>query len=296
MINTSYQVPEEGNIIWLASYPKSGNTWLRIFLNNLLSVQEEPVDINTLHETGTISSNRKIFDEMVGVDSADLTKEEIDYYLPFVHTLRSEQLEEKEFAKIHDAYTKNREGQWLIPLEATYKVIYLIRNPLDVCVSFAHHSGHMNFDKTIKNMDNDRMTLKQSNKKQLHQYIGSWSDHVNSWTQCILAEKLLLIRYEDMKRKPQNTFTKIVQFLELKHTASQIAKALDNSKIEKLKEMEEEKGFRGKHQIAKRFFRKGIIGSWKEELTERQIEQVINNHREIMIRYDYLDRGGHLKI
>ena len=79
---------KEGNIIWLASYPKSGNTWLRVFLNNLLSEQERPVDINALNKTGPISSARFVFDKMTGIDSADFTPEEIDYYLPYTYILR----------------------------------------------------------------------------------------------------------------------------------------------------------------------------------------------------------------
>lgn len=290
---------KEGNIIWLASYPKSGNTWLRIFLNNLLSEQEEPVDINALHETGSISSARGVFDEMMGIDSADLTQAEIDYYLPFVHTMRSEQLTEKQFIKTHDAFTKNKEGKWIIPLEATYKVVYLIRNPLDVCVSFAHHAGHTDFDKTIKSMSSSKTTLAKSKKRQnnqLPQHMGSWSDHVNSWTKNVSNENLLVVRYEDMKQLPQKTFAKIVRFVSLDYTKTQIADALEKSKMDKLQQMEVEKGFGEKMQKSKRFFRKGIIGSWRDDLILEQSQKIINDHSEAMCKYGYLGANGELKV
>lgn len=289
---------KEGNIIWLASYPKSGNTWLRIFLNNLLSDQDEPVDINALHKTGSTSSVRRLFDEMIGVDSADLTKEEIDYYLPKAHKMRSEQLSEKQFIKSHDAFTKNKESEWIIPIEATYKAIYLIRNPLDVCVSFAYHSGHTNFDEKIKNMASSKTTLATSEKgqnNQLHQYMGSWSDHVNSWAN-FPKNKLLVVRYEDMKLRTQETFTEIVRFVNLKHSDTEIADALDKSKISRLQKIEDEKGFREKMEKAQRFFRKGIIGSWREELSEEQVNQIIEDHRALMLKYNYLDKDGNLNV
>ncbi len=286
----------EGNIIWLASYPKSGNTWTRIFLNNLLSEQEEPIDINDLHETGSISSARNLFDELVGVDSGDFRPDEIDYYLPRVHRLRSEQLEEKEFIKSHNAFTKNKNGEWLIPIEATYKAIYLVRNPLDVCVSFAHHSGHTDFDKTIEQMAKSNMTLASSHKRQnnqLHQYMGSWSDHYESW-QNVPAGKLLVVRYEDMKLHTLETFTKIVKFADLPHSSEEIAAALEKSSIGRLQKMEEEKGFLEKTQKANRFFRKGIIGSWQKELSEEQAHKIIQDHTTVMIKLGYLNKDGTL--
>ena len=65
------------NIIWLASYPKSGNTWFRIFLTNLLQKHTSPANINEL-TGGPIASSRQLFDELTGIDSSDLTFDEIE--------------------------------------------------------------------------------------------------------------------------------------------------------------------------------------------------------------------------
>lgn len=64
-------------IIWLASYPKSGNTWFRIFLANLFSGAKQPANINELQDT-SIASNRQMFDEAAGIASSDLTPQEIE--------------------------------------------------------------------------------------------------------------------------------------------------------------------------------------------------------------------------
>ena len=263
-----------------------------------MSQSEDPVDINRLRETGPISSARAIFDELVGVDSADLTLEEIDRFLPDVHILRSTQLPKREFIKTHDALTKNAVGRFILPLEATFKVIYLIRNPLDICVSYAYHSGHTDFDRTIRHMANPKMALARSYKaqnNQLHQYMTTWHGHVESWEQ-MPSEKLLVVRYEDMKLESQETFSHMVRFAELDYDEDQITIALDKCRIERLQEQEEEKGFGEKMQRAKQFFRKGVVGSWREELTREQEERLINNHREMMMRYGYLDEDGNLLV
>ncbi len=288
----------DGNIIWLASYPKSGNTWLRIFFNNLLSNKSEPININELNETDLGSSGRIGFDSLVGVDSADLTQREIDFYLPKVHKHYSRSLTENKFVKTHDALTQNDVGEWIIPKEATYKAIYLIRNPLDVCVSFAHHSGFENFDLAIKHLASEEALLGYSYKSQmnqLHQYLGSWSGHVKSWLK-FPSEKLLVVRFEDLKLSPQKTFSKIVKHLNLKSSQELITQAIDRSKISKLQKMEDEQGFNEKLPNSERFFRKGKIGSWRDELTAEQAEKIINNHKEMMIKFNYLDLQGNLKV
>jgi len=289
---------KEGNIIWLASYLKSGNTWMRVFLNNLLSDQDEPVSINDLHRTGHIASNRRFFDEMVGVDSADMLEKEIDFYLPKAYKLWSSQLAKKEFIKTHYAFIKNEQGQWLFPLDATYKVIYLIRNPLDVCVSFAYHSGHTNFDKVINSMANIQKRLAQSKRRQanqLHQFIGNWSHHVDSWTN-IAPAKVLVVRYEDLIQSPQETFTKVVHFLNLDFTSKQIEKAIEYSKLDNLKKMEAMQGFGEKSEKATLFFRKGTIGSWREELTKDQAKIILKYHALVMRRFNYLNSKEQLTI
>ncbi|NJM14882.1 MAG: hypothetical protein HC896_05435 [Bacteroidales bacterium] len=70
-------------LVWLASYPKSGNTWYRIFLSNLLSGKEMPQSINNMYYTA-IASSREIFEQATGISSTDLTFDEIDALRPQV--------------------------------------------------------------------------------------------------------------------------------------------------------------------------------------------------------------------
>ena len=101
-------------IVWLASYPKSGNTWFRAFAANLRSDSDEPVDINSLR-TGSIASARRVFDEFSGVEASDLTAVESESLLPKVYLRMAEEATETEYYKVHDAYTLTIDGRPRLP-------------------------------------------------------------------------------------------------------------------------------------------------------------------------------------
>lgn len=274
-------------IIWLASYPKSGNTWFRVFLTNFLQDKDEPADINQL-DGGPIASARKMFDDAVGVASSDLSFEEIERLRPAVYDQIIEEAKETLYMKIHDAFTYNDQGIPIISKAATQGVIYFIRNPLDVAVSFAHHSAAP-IEKIIKKMgepNNDMVGNPKHLHNQLRQRLLTWSGHVQSWVD---ESKLPVhvMRYEDMKMQPLETFTKAVRFAGLPVDSARIQKALDYSSFSKLKEQEQENGFGEKMPMAKSFFRKGEIDSWREVLTEEQVERIKGQHEEFMRRFGY---------
>lgn len=277
-----------GNINWLASYPKSGNTWVRIFLANLMANNEQPIDINELQEF-SIASNRDAFDELSGLSSSDLTLEEIERLRPHVYEVQSDNATEKLFLKIHDAYVYTCEGIPLVSTKATNKALYIIRNPLDVAVSFAHHLGVTN-EKAVENMCNEQFAF--CNKtvklhKQLEQKLLSWEKHVISWTnQQNIPVKV--VRYEDLLHQPESTFTSIVDFFELNYTKSQILSAIQNSSFSELKKQEEAHGFIEKSPQAKSFFRKGKAGLGKEELGAELSNKIITCNEIVMRQFGYL--------
>ncbi len=90
------------NIVWLASYPKSGNTWFRIFLSNLRSEKAAPIDINEIRTDGIFSS-KIIFEKATGIDAAHLSPAEVDILRPEVHRHYSSELSIWLFIKAHDA-------------------------------------------------------------------------------------------------------------------------------------------------------------------------------------------------
>jgi len=281
-------------IVWLASYPKSGNTWFRIFLTNLLRDADEPEDINALEST-PIAGARGIFDDWIGLEASDLTADEIDRLRPELYLHLAENAVETPFMKIHDAYSEVADNRPLIPAEATAGAIYIIRNPLDVAVSSAHHNGS-DYDTAITRMADDASALAAKPGRlheQLRQKLLSWSGHVLSWVDRA-PFPVCLLRYEDMKREPLETFTRAVRFAGFSRTEAQIEKAIRFSSFDVVRQQEEKENFRERSSAADRFFRKGKTGSWREELTDEQAQRIVNDHREVMRRFGYLDEDGEI--
>lgn len=283
---------DKKNITWLASYPKSGNTWFRIFLSNFVRDCDHPADINQLDKT-PIASSRKLFDEAVGIDAADLSFDEIDRLRPDLYRYLSRESDEMGFYKIHDAYTYLDTGEPLFPTNATKKAIYIIRNPLDIAISFANHSG-ISVDESIAHMNNPGYCFCHNPQRQhiqLRQQLLSWSGHVRSWTTARGLD-LHLLRYEDMKESPTATFTHAVKFLGLDPNPERISKALAFSSFSRLQQQEQENGFQERHVACQAFFHKGVSGYWREVLNPRQIDAIITHHHETMKQYGYLNALG----
>lgn len=280
-------------IIWLASYPKSGNTWFRVFLTNLRGNLKTPADINEL-ETIPIASGRVLFDDEVGIESSDLTGDEIDRLRPEVYEQLAANSEETLYIKVHDAYTLVNDDYPLFPQKATSGVIYIIRNPLDVAASFAHHLGK-DYDTVISRMGDANFTISNGEglHSQLRQKLLTWSGHAKSWTEQS-SIPVCILRYEDMKRKPLETFEKAVRFLGLNYGKDEILKALEMSSFEELQRQENENGFKEKSPNMKVFFRKGEVGAWREELVDTQVLKIIKDQRDIMQRFGYLGEDDHI--
>ena len=293
-----------GNLYWLASYPKSGNTWMRILLTNYLRNADEPADINDL-EGGPIASARGVFDEYVGIEASDLSQDEIEHYRPYVYEHQSREFEKAKtkhpdlpppFLKIHDAYTYTAEGIPLISKKATAGVIYLLRNPLDVAVSFAHHNN-MPLDKMVKRMGDPNFAFVDKPDKlhnQLRQKLLTWSAHVTSWTEEPGLD-VLIIRYEDLKANTQQEFSRVIRFAGLDDDPERIAKAVQFSDFKTLQKQEKEHGFREKMPKAKSFFRKGVVGSWQDSLSEDLVEKMLADHAEVMEKFNYSTMTAALK-
>lgn len=278
-------------IFWLASYPKSGNTWLRSYifaLQNASASQESRIDINEL-DTGNIASCRAWLELGLGFDSGLHTADEIELYRADAYRFLHRKLTEPSYHKIHDANHLTASGSLLCPADACLGALYVVRNPFDVAISLANHMG-ISVDDSIRIMGQPDYALLASDKKitgQVRQRMGTWSQHVSSWLDCDLPQ--LCVRYEDMQQDPLMHFTAISQFLHLPTDPVSVTRALDLCHFDKLKMQEEQEGFKERPHKSKVFFRKGKVGDWRETLSQTQIEQLVLNHAEVMQRLGYLD-------
>ncbi|PUT40448.1 sulfotransferase [Legionella taurinensis] len=287
-------MPETQGIFWLASYPKSGNTWFRIVLSKLLKPASHLTVINEMDSIlgSPMVANRGWMNKALGFDSAALNDDDVDKLRPKTYASYAATLKRPVYIKVHDAYTFIDEHQPLFPNEGCLGAIYFIRNPLDVAISLAHHV-QCPLDWSIHMMEQPgfEVPLPGQRDKQLRQKLLSWSLHVESWT--LLPDfPVLVLRYEDMLMDPVTSFSKALHFLNLHFTLEEITQAIEDSSFEKLQDFERQFGFKEKQNGS--FFRKGIAGDWLNTLTETQAHQLVKQHAAIMQQYGYLDAQGRL--
>lgn len=277
-------------IIWLASYPKSGNTWFRAFITALFN--NGIVSINDL-KTNTIFSSRNIFENLTDIDSSYLYDEEAKKVLPNVYRQLALESNEQLFIKVHDAFVYNQLNVPIIPEDVSLCAIYFVRNPLDIAGSLANH-----LNSTIERAVNflcrkDACFSSQRNNlntnQQIRQYLSDWSFHVQSWT-TTPKFPVYVIRYEDMVTDAFTTFKGILSKIGwLQFTDKQIQKAIDSSSFATLQAQENNLGFIEKPIISiPLFYRKGKINNWKDELTDNQVNTIINTNHNVMKMFNYI--------
>lgn len=276
-------------LLWLASYPRSGNTWMRLFLANAEAGAPRPTDINAIPGPG-IAGDRSLLDYLLGAETSDLTDDELERFRPAAYRVFAANAAKTIWMKIHDAYTLTSAGEPLVPADASCGVIYLVREPRDVAVSFAHHAG-VKIDAVIERMADPSAALSGDARRlreQVSQRLLTWSGHVRSWVDQDAIPKLVL-RYEDMVADPLTAFGAAARFAGLSDDPDGVARAVSHCSFGELSRQESERGFKERLRIATRFFRSGRAGAWRETLTTAQAARIVADHGGVMERFGYLD-------
>jgi Sulfotransferase domain len=272
-----------GKIIWLASYPKSGNTWLRAFLHNLLRDPKETYDLNRMTDYSMGDSHGPSYQTFLRKPLKEMTDEEISILRPRVQELFTQRTPDNIFVKTHNALVEYLDRP-LHYMEHTAGAIYVVRNPLDMVVSHADHYG-FTIDESIANTSLEELRV-NGGKLFTYEIHCSWSRHVESWTGRP-SPTLHVMRYEDMVARPIETFGGLTQFLRLPVSRDRLSRAVDLSSFEALRKKEEEEGFAERSDKSARFFRQGKAGAWRDVLTPAQVEAVVAAHEPQMRRFGY---------
>lgn len=283
---------DKKNIIWLASYPKSGNTWVRIFLQHILGNVDDSGGIVSLSDI-PIASNRVLLETNLGVNSSDLCQTEMNNFRPLIYKSISEKSKDIQVLKVHDLYGKTSDGNLLFPKEVSKYAVYIVRNPLDVVVSYSKHSGKT--IQTIVNQLNDPSFEISKNEKslkpQVSQHLGTWSEHVHSW----IEQKeipVIIIKYEELLVDAADVLGGLLNRLEISCSKEDFENALNAVEFDKLKDLEQTHGFREKPMQAASFFRSGKKNVFKDYLNNDQIKEVKKCHIEIMTKLGYINDEG----
>jgi len=168
-------------------------------------------------------------------------------------------------------------GITAIPRPLTRKAVYLVRDPRDICVSFSRHLGQ-SIDETIRGMADMNNVLASHS---MGSWLTSWSNHVETWDRDFVT----IIRYEDLKSNPEESFTKILETFGITVDQDKVRKAIELCDISRLRKQESEEDF---IEIGNqdKFFGQGK--GWKTELTSEQAKRVESDHKVMMEQYGYI--------
>lgn len=277
-----------GALIWLASYPKSGNTWVRSFLLNLLSDKDEPLDINLMSGFSPTDSARAWYEPFASAPLGELAPPEIAKLRPQGHRRITELRPDPILVKTHN-FLGNWHGVPLHTRAVTAGAIYIVRNPLDVASSVRHHFDMRDMDGAIEFLGSEGSGTKLS-KEHVPEFYRSWSGHVRSWTESS-NPRIHIVKYEDLIASPDIHFAGLVKFLRIPASHTQIARAVRFSSFDQMKQQEAGGGFNERPERSEVFFREGRSGGWRDALTRTHAERIVADHREQMARFNYVPDG-----
>lgn len=279
-----------GPIVWLASYPKSGNTWFRA----ILSAVKRGTELFTLD---VLASGGQPFGlatsvDVLGLDPRWLTRSEAERLR---YTLVSGATgDEPRFRKTHERY-RTTPIEWPeaegdppppFPVEATRAAVTIVRDPRAVAVSLAHHFGK-SLEDSVDRMARDDTQRADPARLIGEQPWGSWSGHARAWHPAHLPFPAYRIRYEDMLERPIETLVPVLTGVGIEVDEATLVAALERVRIDRLQQDEAEQGFRETHARAQRFFRSGSADAWRTELPAHLIRAIEADHQDVMAELDY---------
>jgi len=278
-------------IIWLASYPKSGNTLLRSILSSYFYSNDGIFTFENLEKISQFPQTSHLMS--IGVD-VDNEKEVFKNFINAQNFINQEK-EKVKFFKTHSSLCKMYESNFT-DLKNTLGTIYIVRDPRNVVTSLAHHYN-LSIDQATDVMI-DKNRLMDKTPKNCRVFLGSWNFNYNSWKNLKDQNKFLLIKYEDLINKKKTVLLKIFKYLDLLGLKSnldmiKLNKAIKTTEFENMKKKEENETFYeavidSKTGKRKNFFNLGPKNNWRQLLDVKNKDKIENYFEKEMIELGYL--------
>ncbi|MBL4654239.1 MAG: sulfotransferase domain-containing protein [Bacteroidia bacterium] len=241
----------------IVSYPRSGNTWTRFLVANLINKDDKPLTFNSYWQNVASIEDFKLSNRIDSINSPRILKS-------------------------HDVFDPRYK-----------KVVYLVRDPRSVAVSYYYL---LKRDRRIPENIIFKDYLKdfiQGNYSQgMYSNFGSWEEHVGSWIGGIGHDdnRFLIIKYEDLRANTNIELKKIANFFDLSNDDDQIEKAIEYSSMENMKNFSNQrKELHEKMKIDTSipFIRKGSADEWKEHFDEESLSLLYDKFGPIMNKVGY---------
>jgi hypothetical protein len=271
-------------INWIASYPKSGNTWVRAIVDRIVH-PERPLDINALGNTApSFSGLTQKFVESKDIRLSGSAPGEVRRWWPQVQQQICETSDHEIFLKTHNVAAKFDSGPFPDP-GSTASAIYILRDPRDVALSYAYHYKMTLGLAIVALTTSSAFNIKQE-QLGLTELLMSWGEHVFGWTS-LKSCPLLVLRYEDLLANPTDGVRSIAKFLDKPLAPDQVADIVAATAFEQLKGQEKAKGFKESVR-PDGFFRVGTSGQWREVKDQSVFAPLIDKNARMMRRHGYL--------
>ena len=251
-------------IIWLSSYPKSGNTWVRAFLSTYLDSTDGKFNFSLLDKIGEFPDHNILNKFMDSKDFYNLS-EVSKYWIKVQELINSNK--ELTFLKTHSSLC-NINGNKFTNTDNTLAIVHIVRDPRNIVLSMANH-----FEITQEEsyeIISDKMYIiypKKNNQPIPSTLVSSWNNHYLSWKNSDSINKIV-IKYEDLIKNTKDTFEKIINFLsehaKIKYNEEKIVNSIDVTQFNNLKKNEEKYGFNMGQK--NKFFYLGKKNDWKNLL------------------------------
>ena len=272
-------------IFWIASYPKSGNTWLRALISAYFYTPNGVFHEKAINNIGQFPEKR----HFVGFNyNQNIVTDTTKFWLKAQEKINSDN--KLRFFKTHNAFGIVNNYSFT-DANNSIGAIYIVRDPRDVVLSYANHL-QLSHEETVERMfDSKNGEFQPGEKGEYNSTLtGSWSDNYNSW-KSYKSSKILIIKYEDLIDNSFIYFSKIIKYLseisEVEYDEKKINQSIEKTAFDKLRSLEEKEGFEEKG-LGKYFFRSGKKGSWRSQLDVNLSRKIRSRFKKEMDELNYI--------
>ena len=276
--------------VWLASYPKSGNTLVRALLSSYFFSKDGKFDFNLIKNINQFPKESYFIKNGVDIKNEN---EVIKSYLKVQESINLKN--SVQFLKTH-SYLFNIKNNPFTKLEYSLGVIYIVRDPRNVVLSYSNHTTQSH-EQTTKDLIEGRILFNK--EEDIKVYAGTWAGNFNSWKSFKSIDKYLLIKYENLIENKDKTFYEILKFIynlkkiEFKLDKKKFNNVLETTDFTRMQKLESEKGFH-ESKINKntgkkvKFFNLGKDTNWKSSLNPILQKKILKAFEKEMLELKYL--------